>query len=349
MSDIVVSRAGAVGSISLNRPQALNSLTLGMIREFARALDAFGGDGDIAAIVVTGEGARGFCAGGDIRALYELRDEDKEDYKTFWREEYLLNARIASFPKPYVVAMDGIVMGGGVGLSAHGNFRIVTERTRLAMPETGIGFIPDVGGSWLLTRNGGVGRYMALSGETVGPHDAIFAGLADVLVDSAALTELLSLLRGISDAAEVRPLLARFAKSSGLGPLSKHEPLLRRVTAHGSVERIIAALEAEGSDFARQSARTLAGRSPTSLKVTLQLLRRAARAESLEVCLLQEFRTACNLLSTHDLYEGIRAAVIDKDRAPRWSPATLADVDEAAVIELLDGGEAPKLDFRAWT
>jgi enoyl-CoA hydratase len=345
MSEIVVSRARAVGSISLNRPKALNSLTLDMIRDFAGALDCFGADSAIAAVVVTGEGARGFCAGGDIRALYELRDGDKEPYETFWREEYRLNARIAAFPKPYVVAMDGIVMGGGVGLSAHGNFRIVTERTRLAMPETGIGFIPDVGGSWLLTRNGGVGRYMALSGETVGPHDAIFAGLADVLVDSAALPELLSLLRDIGDAGEVRPLLARFAKSSGLGPLSRHESLLRRVMAHGSVERIIAALQAEGSDFAREAAATIASRSPTSLKVTLQLLRRAARAESLEACLLQEFRTACNLLSTHDLYEGIRAAVIDKDRAPRWSPATLVEVEEALVNALLDGGAAPKLDF----
>jgi len=349
MSDLLVSRSQNVGFISLNRPKALNSLTLDMVRDFTRALDEFGADRQIVAVVVTGEGQRGFSAGGDIRALYELRDGDRRLYEIFWREEYELNARIASFPKPYVAVMDGIVMGGGVGLSAHGNFRIVTERTRLAMPETGIGFIPDVGGSWLLTRNGGVGRYMALSGETVGPHDAIFAGLADVLVDSAALLELLALLRDIGDAEEMRPLLARFAKSSGFGALSRHESLLRRLTAHSSVERIIAALEAEGSDFAREAAATILKRSPTSLKLTLQLLRRAAEAGSLETCLLQEYRTACNLLSTHDLYEGIRAAVVDKDRAPRWSPATLAEVDEATVKALLDSGAEPKLDFQAWT
>ncbi|MBG0809780.1 enoyl-CoA hydratase/isomerase family protein [Methylosinus sp. H3A] len=349
MSDILVSRARNVGSISLNRPKALNSLTLEMIRDFARALDSFGADSQIVAVVVTGEGARGFCAGGDIRALYELRAGDHTLYETFWREEYELNARIASFPKPYIAVMDGIVMGGGVGLSAHGGVRIVTERTRLAMPETGIGFIPDVGGSFLLTRNGGVGRYMALSGETVGPHDAIFAGLADILVDSASLSELLTLLRDIVDAEEVTPLLARYVKSSGLGALSRNESLLRRVMARSSVERIVAALEADGSEFARDAVATIVKRSPTSLKVTLQLLRRAADTESLEACLLQDFRTACNLLSTHDLYEGIRAAVIDKDRAPHWSPATLAEVDDALVAALLDGGAAPKLDFRAWT
>ncbi|WP_018267671.1 enoyl-CoA hydratase/isomerase family protein [Methylosinus sp. LW4] len=349
MSDILVSRTRKVGRLSLNRPKALNSLTLDMVRDFSTALDSFGADREIVAIVVTGEGQRGFCAGGDIRALYELRNGDRSLYETFWREEYRLNARIAAFPKPYVAVMDGIVMGGGVGLSAHGNFRIVTERTRLAMPETAIGFIPDVGGSWLLTRNGGVGRFMALSGMTVGPHDAIFAGLADVLVDSAALPELLALLSDISEAEELRPLLARFAKSSGLGALSRHETLLRRVTAHSSVERLIAALETEGSEFAREAAATLAMRSPTSLKVTLQLLRRAADAENLEACLRQEFRTACNLLSTHDLFEGIRAAVIDKDRDPHWSPATLGDVDDASVKALLDGGAAPELEFRART
>ncbi|PWB95587.1 MULTISPECIES: enoyl-CoA hydratase/isomerase family protein [Methylosinus] len=349
MNDILVARTRNVGSIALNRPKALNSLTLDMVREFRRALDSFGADREIVAVVATGEGQRGFCAGGDIRALYELRSDERNLYQTFWREEYELNARIAAFPKPYVAVMDGIVMGGGVGLSAHGNLRIVTERTRLAMPETGIGFIPDVGGSWLLTRNGGVGRFMALSGETVGPHDAIFAGLADVLVDSASLPELLALLREIGDAEEARPLLARFAKSSGLGALSRREALLRRVMAHSNVERIIAALEMEGSDFAREAAATISKRSPTALKATLQLLRRAAEAPSLETCLRQEFRTACNMLSTHDLFEGIRAAVIDKDRDPHWSPATLAEVDEASVKALLDGGAAPELAFRSWT
>ena len=154
-TDLLISRVGHLGSIRLNRPKALNSLTLGMVRDFTRALDEFGSDAGVYAVLVMGEGERGLCAGGDIRALYDLPGGERNSFKAFWREEYELNARIASFPKPYVVLMDGVVMGGGVGISAHGNRRVATERTRLAMPETGIGFIPDVGGSWLLTAMAG--------------------------------------------------------------------------------------------------------------------------------------------------------------------------------------------------
>ncbi|HEY8260539.1 MAG TPA: enoyl-CoA hydratase/isomerase family protein [Methylosinus sp.] len=349
MSHIRVSRTRHAGSITLGRPEALNSLTLEMVRDFARALDEFGADRDIVAVIVTGEGGRAFCAGGDIRALYELPPGERGRYAAFWREEYELDARIASFPKPYVAVMDGIVMGGGVGLSAHGNLRIVTERTRLAMPETGIGFIPDVGGTWLLTRNGGLALYMALSGESVGAQDAISAGLADVLVESESLPQLLSELGEVATMDDVRPLLARYAKPSGLGPLGQQESLLRRVMAKESVEEIIAALEAEGSQFAWRAAATLASRSPTSLKLTLLLLRRAAGAADLEACLLDEYRAACNLLRTHDLFEGIRAAVIDKDRAPRWSPARLEEASDASIAALLESGGEPEPNFRSWT
>jgi enoyl-CoA hydratase len=349
MSHIRVSRTRHTGSITLDRPEALNSLTLEMVRDFARALDEFGDDRDIVAVIVTGEGGRAFCAGGDIRALYELPQSERGRYATFWREEYELDARIASFPKPYVAVMDGIVMGGGVGLSAHGNLRIVTERTRLAMPETGIGFIPDVGGTWLLTRNGGLALYMALSGESVGAQDAISAGLADVLVESESLPQLLSELGEVATMDDVRPLLARYARPSGLGPLGQQESLLRRVMAKESVEEILAALEAEGSQFAWRAAATLASRSPTSLKLTLLLLRRAASAADLEACLLDEYRAACNLLRTHDLFEGIRAAVIDKDRAPRWSPARLEEASDASIAALLESGGEPEPNFRSWT
>lgn len=349
MSDLLVSRSRRVGTISLDRPKALNSLTLDMVRAFARALDEFGADPEIFAVLVMGEGERGFCAGGDIRALYDLRERERNHYKTFWREEYELNARIASFPKPYVALMDGIVMGGGVGLSAHGNCRIVTERTRLAMPETGIGFIPDVGGTWLLTRNGGAGLYMALSGETVGAEDAIYVGLADVLIDSGSIPELRRSLFEIEAADEVRPLLARFAKEKATGPLERNETLLREAMPRERVEDIVAALKEEGSDFAREAALTIARRSPTSLKLTLRLLRRAASADRLETCLVEEYRAACNLLETHDLYEGIRAAVVDKDRNPRWAPATLEEVSEARVLALLRGDGAAEPVFRAWT
>lgn len=346
---LVISRSRHTGSISLDRPKALNSLTLGMVRGVSRALDEFAADPEIFAVIVTGEGERGFCAGGDIRALYDMRHGDRSHYKTFWREEYELNARIASFPKRYVVLMDGVVMGGGVGVSAHGNCRIVTERTRLAMPETGIGFIPDVGGTWLLTRDGGAGLYMALSGETVGAADAIHVGLADVLVDSAAIPEFLRLLRNIEAADEVRSIVARFANPPGVGPLMRHEDLLREAMSRERVEDIISALMAEGSDFARAAALTISKRSPTSLKLTLELLKRAAAADRLETCLVNEYRAGCNLLETHDLYEGIRAAVVDKDRNPRWSPPTLDAVDDARVFALLASGGDPEPVFRPWT
>lgn len=346
---LVISRSRHTGSISLDRPKALNSLTLDMVRGFARALDEFAADPDIFAVVVTGEGERGLCAGGDIRALYDMRGGDRSHYKVFWREEYELNARIASFPKLYVVVMDGVVMGGGVGLSAHGNCRVVTERTRLAMPETGIGFIPDVGGTWLLTRNGGAGLYMALSGVTVGAEDVIHVGLADCLIDSGAIPDLLHRLRNIEAAADVRPLLARFAKPPGVGPLAHNEALLREAMSRERVEDMISALTAEGSDFARTAALTMSRRSPTSLKLTRELLRRAAAADRLETCLISEYRAACNLLETHDLYEGIRAAVVDKDRNPRWSPATLEAVDDGRVMELLRAGGEPEPVFKPWT
>ena len=207
-TDLLISRIGHLGSIRLNRPKALNSLTLGMVRGFARALDEFGLDASIHAVLVTGEGERGLCAGGDIRALYDLPAAERDSFKAFWREEYELNARIASFPKPYVAVMDGVVMGGGVGVSAHGNRRVATERTRLAMPETGIGFIPDVGGSWLLTRDGGAGVYMALSGASVTAADAIHVGLADLMINSGDIARLRQSLAEIGGAEDVDLVLS---------------------------------------------------------------------------------------------------------------------------------------------
>lgn len=342
--ELIVSRYGRLGSIRLNRPAALNSLTLGMVRLFMQALAAFARDDEICAVLVTGAGERGLCAGGDIRLLYESRGAADHPYKEFWREEYRLNARIASFPKPYVVIMDGIVMGGGVGISAHGNRRIVTERTRLAMPEVGIGYIPDVGGTWLLTRKpGGGGAYMALTGAAVGAADAIGVGLADMAIDSADGPELQCRLAGASRTEEIDPILDRFARNTHEGVIAKHKDLLDAAMKRERVEQIVAALSADSSDFARSAMAKIAANSPTSLRLTHELLKRAARAASLEKCLANEFRAACSLLETHDLYEGVRAAIIDKDRSPRWSPPSLADVDDATVERLLAGTGDPGL------
>lgn len=347
-NELLVSRVDRLGTIRLNRPEALNSLTLGMIRAFAEALDRFAADRGVEAVLVDGAGDRGLCAGGDIRRLYELRDASHDYYKTFWREEYRLNARIVSFLKPYVAIMDGVVMGGGVGVSAHGNRRVVTERTRLAMPETGIGFIPDVGGTWLLTRDGGAGVYMALSGAAVGAADAIHLGLADVIIDSQAIPDLRRRLGAIREAGDVDAILSSLARTQPDGVLKRNAPLLDRAMRFERVEEIIDCLLEEGSIFARDAASEMGRKSPTSLKATRALLKRACAAANLETCLVNEFRAACRLLKSHDFYEGIRAAIIDRDRRPRWAPATLAEVDDAMVAAILGGTGDAEPTFEPW-
>jgi enoyl-CoA hydratase len=347
-NELLVSRVNCFGLVRLNRPRALNSLTLGMVRAFAKALDDFFLDPEIFGVLVTGEGERGLCAGGDIRALYDNREACRDCYKTFWREEYELNARIASFPKIYVVIMDGLVMGGGVGISAHGNHRIVTERTRLAMPETGIGFIPDVGGTWLLTRDGGAGLYMALSGAAVAAADAIHVGLADVLVRSARIPELRRRLTAMRAPGEVDEILSGFAEEPETGDLQKNKSLLDRAMMADSLDVVIRLLAGEDCEFAQRAAAEILGKSPTSLRLTHELLKRASKAGCLQTCLLNEFRAACRLLETHDLYEGIRAAIVDKDRDPKWSPSTLERVDDAVIARILRGSGDPEPTFRPW-
>jgi enoyl-CoA hydratase len=346
-AELLVSRIGRLGAIRLNRPAALNSLTLDMVRAFDEALDAFAADPSIPAVYVDGAGEKAFCAGGDIRRLYDLRDGG-DDFKIFWREEFRLNARIAAFPKPYIVVMDGLVMGGGVGVSAHGDRRIVTERTRLAMPETGIGYIPDVGGTRLLARAGGVGTYMALAGASIEAADAIRCGFADMRIDAETIPDLRQALAAARDGGELEATLAHFARPPGESLLARHDALFDRTMRHARVEHIVDALIADGSDFARRAAGVIAARSPTSLKVTLALLRRAAAAPRLEDCLVNEYRAACSLTKSHDLYEGIRAAIVDKDRRPQWSPATLEEIDEAAVDAILAGTGDPDPIFDPW-
>jgi enoyl-CoA hydratase len=339
--DLVASREGRLGRILLNRPQALNTLTLPMVRDFRRALDEFGDDDGVSAALVTGAGDRGLCAGGDVRILYELGASQKRLFADFWREEYELNARIASFPKPYVVIMDGIVMGGGVGISAHGNRRIVTERSRIAMPEVGIGFFPDVGASWLLSRAGAVGLYMALSAASVTAADAIDSGLADLMIHSRDIEGLIEELSTIERAEDVDAALRRLERPRDGGPLSQQSRSLAEASAHENVADVIAALAREESVFSLRAAEEITSKSPTALTVTRALLRRAAQAPDLETCLTNEFKAACRMLETHDLYEGIRAAIIDKDRRPKWSPDKLEAVSDETVDDILAGDGTP--------
>ncbi|AGI86557.1 3-hydroxyisobutyryl-CoA hydrolase [Streptomyces albidoflavus] len=329
MSGVRFRREGRAGHLVLDRPEALNALTHAMVRAVDAKLAAWEHDPGIATVVLTGAGERGLCAGGDIRAIHDAaRSGDATAATAFWRDEYRLDARIARYPKPYVAVMDGIVMGGGVGLSAQGSVRIVTERSRIAMPETGIGFVPDVGGTYLLAlAPGELGTYLALTGTPVGAADALLCGLADHYVPSASLGAL------VADLAElpVGEALARHVQPPPPGELAERRDAVDACFSAGTVEEIVRRLKARGTPADTETATTLLANSPTALKVTLAALRRARRLGPLERVLDQEYRVSCATLTSPDLVEGIRARVIDKDRAPRWSPSTLGEVGDADV------------------
>ncbi len=333
--DLIARREGSAGIIRLNRPKAINAVTLEMFRDIDKALDQFEADPAVAVIVLEGAGERGLCAGGDIRALYESSKVRGDLGKVLWREEYILNARIAKFPKPYVAFMDGIVMGGGVGLSAHSRHRVVTERTKLAMPEVGLGFFPDVGGTWLLSRSPGeIGSYFGLTGQTMNGPDAIHARFADAVVPSSklsALREVLTKIRPGTLSSEVKALIDGFATGETSGPVAAMQPQIDAWFAHDRMEEIIAALKRDGSELAQSTLKTLSEKSPRGMVVTLKLLRLARSSSSLEACLVREYRAALEVFRSDDFREGVRAAVIDKDRNPKWSPSQIEDVTPAMV------------------
>ncbi|GAA0576863.1 enoyl-CoA hydratase/isomerase family protein [Streptomyces crystallinus] len=327
--DVLVARRGRAAHLTLNRPRALNALTHAMVRRIDEALTAWEHDPEVETVVLTGAGDRGLCAGGDIRAIYEDARAGGTASADFWRDEYRLNARIARWSKPYVAVMDGIVMGGGVGISAHGNVRVVTEHSRVAMPETGIGFVPDVGGTYLLSRAPGeLGTHLALTGTSVGAADALLVGLADHYVPSAELDVFLAELSHTP----VREALARHAHQPlPPGELAAHRDWIDHCYSADTVEEIVDRLQATGVQEAKETAETLLTKSPTSLKVTLAAMRRARELATLEEVLAQEYRVSCAALTSPDLVEGIRAQVIDKDREPRWTPGVLGEVTEETV------------------
>ncbi len=337
--DLIARKEGSAGILRLNRPKALNALTLEMTREIVTALDVFEADPSVAVIILEGAGERGLCAGGDIRGLYESARAKGDLGKIFWREEYILNARIAKFPKPYVAYMDGFVMGGGVGLAGHASHRIVTEKTKVAMPEVGLGFFPDVGGTWLLSRAPGeLGTYFGLTGLNANGADALAADMADVLIDTSnwpALREALTKLAPGSDAAAVMAKLKSFSASEQTGPVTAQRALIDRAFAHDSVEEIVAALEQDGSEFAQATLKAMADKSPRGLKITLKLLRLGRASASLEECLSREYLAALEVFDSADFVEGVRAAIIDKDRNPKWQPPDLKGVTPEIVARYL--------------
>jgi enoyl-CoA hydratase len=347
--DLIARREGFAGIIRLNRPKTINAVTLEMFRDVDKALDAFETDPDVAVILLEGAGERGLCAGGDIRALWESSKVNGDLGKILWREEYILNARIAKFPKPYVAFMDGIVMGGGVGLSARSRHRVVTERTKLAMPEVGLGFFPDVGGTWLLSHAPGeIGTYFGLTGHTMTGPDAIYARFADAVVPSGkmpALREALTKVRPGTTSAEIEILLDGFATGETSGPVAAMQAKIDAWFAHDRMEDIVAALQRDGSELAITTLKTLSEKSPRGMVVTLKLLRLARTAASLEECLVREYRAALEVFASDDFREGVRAAVIDKDRNPKWSPPRIEDVTPEMVAPYFAEIGADELKF----
>ena len=347
--DLIARREGPAGIIRLNRPKAINAVTLEMFHDIDKALDAFEKDPAVAVILLEGAGERGLCAGGDIRALWESSKVRGDLGKILWRDEYILNARIKKFPKPYVALMDGIVMGGGVGLSAHAAHRIVTDKTKLAMPEVGLGFFPDVGGTWLLAHSPGeVGTYFGLTGHTMNGPDAIHAGFADAVVPSAKLPDLREALTKVTPgttSADVSKLIAGFSTCETAGPVAAQQTKIDALFAYDRMEDIVTALQRDGSDFAQATLKTLSEKSPRGMVVTLKLLRLARTARSLEECLVREYRAALEVFASDDFREGVRAAVIDKDRNPKWSPPRIEDVTPAMVAPYFAEIGADELKF----
>jgi enoyl-CoA hydratase len=348
VTDILFERRGAAGLVTLNRPDALNALTRAMARAFAEQMAAWKDDPAVTRIVVTGAGSRAFCAGGDLRALYDLGRADRYDEAlTFWREEYRLNARIKHYRKPYVAIVDGIVMGGGVGIAMHGSHRVAGDGFRFAMPEVGIGFFPDVGATWILPRlPDDTGTYCALTGARIEAADATGLGLATHRVPSARLPDLLD---GLCGSVPVDALLAAFAEPAGSGPVQARQNAIARLFNADRIEDILSALDHAGAtldtdaDFAREAAATIRTKSPLSLKIALAQLRRGQSLD-FDACLRTEFRIVSRVVTGHDFYEGVRAVIVDKDHRPRWRPPTL-DVVSDAEVERYFAPVADELDL----
>ncbi|MBO0863915.1 MAG: enoyl-CoA hydratase/isomerase family protein [Mycobacterium sp.] len=341
-SDEILTRVDdGIGFVTLNRPKAINSLNQNMVNVLSAVLAGWERDDAVRAVVLSGAGDRGLCAGGDVVAIYHSARADGVAARRFWYDEYLLNGQIGRFGKPYVSLMDGIVMGGGVGVGSHANIRVVTDTTKMAMPEVGIGFIPDVGGTYLLSRApGSLGLQVALTGTPFSGADAIALGFADHYVPHDKLDQL---SRSIVSEGIERALAAHAVEPPPSDLVAQRE-WIDDCYAGDTVADIVAALRGHDAGPANAAADVIATRSPIALSVTLASVRRAAKLATLEDVLTQEYRVSCGSLRSHDLVEGIRAQLIDKDRNPKWSPASLADVSAADVDAYFAPAE-PDLTF----
>ncbi len=339
--EVLIRVDGSVGLLTLNRPKAINSLTHNMVNLIDRALAQWADDPAVTAVVLAGAGERGLCAGGDVVAVYDSARAGGQDAREFWFDEYRLDAKIGRYPKPYISLMDGIVMGGGVGVSAHGSVRVVTETSKIAMPEVGIGFIPDVGGTYLLSRAPGLlGLHAALTGAPFSGADAIAIGFADHYVPHAALEAFTAAVVGEGVEAAVRAYEAEPPASQ----LLTQRHWIDECYSGQTVADVVAALREHDEAAANDAANLIASRSPVAASVALAAIRRAAKLPTLEDVLVQEYRVSCGSLRSHDLVEGIRAQIVDKDRNPKWSPPSLAAVTEQDVEDYFAPAD-PDLTF----
>lgn len=343
--EVLFSQEGALGRVLLNRPKALNALTLDMVHAMTKQLLAWAEDDTIAAVLVEGEGEKGFCAGGDIRALYDSGKEGTPYWYDFYSHEYRLNTLIHEYPKPYVALIDGITMGGGVGISAPGRYRVATERTMFAMPETGIGLIPDVGGSYFLPRlPGAMGMYLGLTGARMKCTDTTKLGVATHYVPDAVLADFKAELATITSADDVAHVLGRHAEAVHDAPSDAYAARVEEHFSKASVAEILDSLAASDDEWAAKTLATLRTKSPTSVLVTFEQLARG-KALTFREGMAQELRCVMRVRDGHDFFEGVRAVIIDKDNKPEWKPARIEEVDMAAVAAHFDDLGDQELSF----
>lgn len=342
--DVLISTEGKVGRIRLNRPKAIHALNTGMCQAVLDALNAWRDDTAIEVVTIDHADGRGFCAGGDIRMIAESGAKDGKEARDFFRLEYQMNHALFTFAKPIVAFMDGITMGGGVGISQPTKHRVATENTKFAMPETGIGLFPDVGGGWYLSRlPGRIGPYLAVTGHRLDGAECVALGLASHYLPAERLDE--AKARIAADPQAIETVLHDLAAPAPDAPILAHRDAIDRLFAPDTLEDIIAALEADGGEWAAQQLATIRTKSPQSMKVSLKLLLDGATMPTFEDEMRQEFAVASHIVQRHDFIEGVRALIVDKDNAPRWDPATPETVSD----HLIDQIFAPLPEEEAWS
>ena len=340
--EVFFEKKGSLGLITLNRPEALNALTLNMVRLIHPTLKKWEEDNEIKTVAVTAVGDKAFCAGGDIRALYDWGKNNDKKATGFYYEEYQLNQLIKSYTKPYISFVNGIVMGGGVGISVHGSYRVAGENYSFAMPETGIGLFPDVGGSFFLSRlKNNVGMYLALTGSRIKSSDAIELGIAEYFIQSENFDDI---FKQLSEGITPDEVLSSFNSNKVNSDLKNDFEKINELFSGNSLEDIFERLENDNSDFSQKNLSLLRSKSPTSLNITFRQIKNGSEL-NFEDCMKMEFRMVTKVMNDHDFYEGVRALIIDKDNNPAWKPETVEEVSDEEIDEFFKYLEDNELKF----